>query len=139
MFTFPWLSHKALLVCIVGVFNQDPHPTVECFLSLLIRRYFFFFAIYLWKKLCHLSCRVSYILIFDDFVDYIPIMSMCHVPAPSILFWVVVKSRGLIGLLVICWQECFIGSVVYFLLTSHNVFASFFCNIKINQCFQVSA
>lgn len=53
---------------------------------------------------------------------------------------VVGKSKDLITLCVICWQEYFTGNVVYFLFTPRDtscLLVSLFCNIKIDQCFQV--
>ena len=53
-------------------------------LSLLIHRYSFFLAFICARNCVICPIGVSYILVFDDFVDCLPIMSIYHLPAPSV-------------------------------------------------------
>lgn len=143
-FTCAWLSHKVLLVWLflwLACLNQEPHTMLGMgSLSLLIHRYSFFLVIYLCKKLCHLSYRS---FLYSDFwwFYWLPPYNV-NLSSSRSLFsvTVVVKSRDnqiVCNLLarIFYWQCCVLP--VYIAWGTYCLLVSLFCNIKIDQCFQM--
>lgn len=127
VFTFPWVSDQVLFACFHSWYIWIKAHLLQLGVSCAFKSIGTPFSL---QSICGRRCHLGLDrCLHSDFVDCIPVMSIFHVPAPSIFFDNGSKITDLIRLHVICRQEELIGNVACLLFTSpetHDVCLTLF-------------